>query len=427
MASIFLKLLLAVLISVLTFCLANCRAAQAVPETQPAPLGAPSFPRLMGMNIGAKNYDDPQYQRQLARLDVVILGFYQGWKPQYGMAKVVANLKELSGGKILVGQYTVLSESQDNAKDGAKREIPTKLDEMNWWARKADGSRVQWTPRYSAWEINITSWTRPDSDGRRWPQWMAEYADRTYFRSAPFDICYCDNVFQRPRMSADWNVDGKDDNPKDPLIAAGYRAGHRAEWDRIRQIHPGIRLMGNAEGDLADAEYQGQLEGAFLEGLMGKSWSIEKYAGWAAMMRRYHGVMANTRQPHIVGFNVHGKTSDFRFMRYALASCLMDDGYFCFTDSEKEYSSVAWFDEFDYKLGAATSKPPAAPWKEGVWRRDFQRGIALVNPTDHPVTLTLEPGLSHLTGKQDPINNGAPVSSVTLEPKDGIILAKDAR
>ena len=32
-------------------------------ETVPA---AP-FPRLMGMNIGAKNYDDPAYQRQLAR------------------------------------------------------------------------------------------------------------------------------------------------------------------------------------------------------------------------------------------------------------------------------------------------------------------------------------------------------------------------
>jgi hypothetical protein len=72
----------------------------------------PSFPRLMGMNIGAKNYDDPAYQSQLARLDVVILGFYKGWKPGYGMAKVVRNLKELSGGKILVGQYTILNECE---------------------------------------------------------------------------------------------------------------------------------------------------------------------------------------------------------------------------------------------------------------------------------------------------------------------------
>lgn len=39
-----------------------------------------SFPRLMEMNIGAKNCDDPNYQQQLARLDVVILGFYKNWK-----------------------------------------------------------------------------------------------------------------------------------------------------------------------------------------------------------------------------------------------------------------------------------------------------------------------------------------------------------
>ena len=31
----------------------------------------PSFPRLMGMNIGAKNYEDAGYQRDLSRLDVV--------------------------------------------------------------------------------------------------------------------------------------------------------------------------------------------------------------------------------------------------------------------------------------------------------------------------------------------------------------------
>ena len=31
------------------------------------------FPRLMGMNIGAKNYQDSGYQKDLARLDVVIL------------------------------------------------------------------------------------------------------------------------------------------------------------------------------------------------------------------------------------------------------------------------------------------------------------------------------------------------------------------
>ena len=51
-----------------------------------------------------------------------------------------------------------------------------------------------------------------------------------------------------------------------------------------------------------------------------------------------------------------------------------------------QYSSVVWFDEYDFKLGAAISNPPVVAWKGGVWRRDFERGIVLVNPTTQPVT-----------------------------------------
>ncbi len=378
----------------------------------------------MGMNIGAKHYDDPEYQKQLARLDVVILGFYKGWKPRYGMAKAVRNLKELSDGKILVGQYTILNEYGDDPKNAANLDVQTKLNDMNWWARKSDGSRVQWTTQYHSWDINFTAGSRPDANGQRFPQWLAERDDGLFFKPVPFDFWYCDNVFGQPRVTADWDGDGKDDSPKDPAVAAACRAGHRAEWDHIRKIHPGLPLMGNVDGDLSEPEYVGQLEGAFLEGLMGKSWSIEDWGGWPKAMKRYHDVMAHTRAPYLVGFNVHGKPADYRFFRYAYTSCLLDDGYFCFTANDKEYSSVTWFDEYDFRLGAALSKPPTAAWNNGVWRRDFERGIALVNPTKQPVTVALEPGFRRLSGHQDStINNGSPAVSVILEPKDGIILS----
>ncbi len=205
------------------------------PTTAPA---AAVFPRLLGMNIGAKNYDDPAYQQQLSRLDVVILGLYRGWKPQYGMEKVLRNLKELSGGRIIVGQYTVLNECGDNPKDAATLDLRTKLNEMGWWAHKADGSRVQWTRQYNCWDINITSGSKPDAAGLRYPQWLAERSERVYFKAAPFDLWYCDNVFGKPRVTADWDGNGTDDSPKDPAVAAAYRSGHHAEWDHIRKIHP---------------------------------------------------------------------------------------------------------------------------------------------------------------------------------------------
>lgn len=395
--------------------------AQQRSTAEPAPV---PFPRLMGMNIGAKNYDAPAYQKQLARLHLVILGFYRGWKPAYGMAQVVRNLKTLSQNRILVGQYTILNECEDDNE--AQSDVRAKLDAMNWWARNVAGQRVQWTAEYHAWDINFTAGSRADAHGQRYSQWLPGRDDQMFFRAAPFDVWYCDNVFSHPRVTADWTGAGHDAPKDDPVVAAAYRAGHRAEWDMIRKLHPGLPLMGNADGDLAAPEFAGQLEGAFLEALMGKKWSLETWAGWAPMMERYHQVMANTRSPHLVGFNVHGDTANCQFFRYAFASCLLDDGYFCFTDAKAEYNSVPWFDEFDFALGGALMKPPVTAWTNGVWRRDFSHGVALVNPTAQPVTVTVEPGLRALRGRQDPtVNNGQPVTLVRLVAKDGIILQRD--
>ena len=158
---------------------------------------------------------------------------------------------------------------------------------------------------------------------------------------------------------------------------------------------------------------------------MGESWSVEAWAGWTAMMQRYRGLMANTRPPHLVVFNVHGSPTNYQFFRYAYASCLLDDGYFSFSDISVGYSSVPWFDEYDHKLGAPLTAPPTAAWQNGVWRRDFQLGMVLVNPSLTAVTVALEPGFHRFTGIQAPsINNGGATTSVTLAPKDGIVLLR---
>lgn len=403
-------------------------AAQAPDRDASEAFTPPPFPRLMGMNIGKKHYDDEAYQRQLARLHYVILGFYKGWNPKYGMDRVVRNLKEFSGGKLLVGQYTVLNEIQDERPGkSVNADVLEKLDAMAWWARDAAGNRVQWTVQYKAWDINYTAWTRADADGRRFPQWMAERNKGVYFDRAPFDIWYLDNMMDKPYVKkADWNLDGKDEDPRDPVVGPAYRAGQRAQIDHIRRIRPDVRIMGNVSGDLSDPEWAGQIEGAFLETLVGAKWSDEKQKGWPAMMRRYRSFMKNTRAPHLVGFNYKGALTDYRRFRYGLASCLLDDGYYCYTDEAAGYSSVPWFDEYDAVLGAAVSAPPSAAWTNGVWRRDFAKGVALVNPETNAATVVVEPGLRRIRGTQDPsINDGSPAVSVRLEAKDGLLLLRE--
>ncbi|HMH17903.1 MAG TPA: putative glycoside hydrolase [Burkholderiales bacterium] len=383
----------------------------------------------MGINIGEKNYQDADYQKDLARLDVVILGFYRGWQPDgYAPTSTLAIRKVLKAikarnPKILIGQYTILGEAYDDPKNTADQDKRDKLYASQWWLLNSAGRKVQWTSEFRAWEVNLTTWPQADGKGRHWPEWLAERDYAVFFRDIPeFDIVFLDNV-GAPRVTADWNLDGKNDD-RDEILAAHY-AGHLAEWNRLRELAPGRLLIGNTDNDLANAQWRGQLDGGILEAQMGLSWSLETRAGWGKMMERYRAVLHNTRPPRIVGFNVHGSPTDYRFFRYAYASCLLDDGYFSFTDKAREYSGVTWFDEYDHKLGNARSGPPTAAWSQEVWRRDFQNGVVLVNPTTSAKTVKLEPGLRRLAGHQDPaINNGSAASQVTLEPKDGIVLLR---
>jgi hypothetical protein len=67
------------------------------------------------------------------------------------------------------------------------------------------------------------------------------------------------------------------------------------------------------------------------------------------------------------------------------------------------------------------------PWQNGVYRRDFENGVALVNPRGNgQQTVQLEAGLRRIAGNQDPaVNNGQAVDTVTLQDADGIILVRD--
>lgn len=176
-------------------------------------MATPDFPRLMGMNIGAKNYQDTNYQKDLARMDVVILGLHRGWRPEayapsatLAMQKVVKALKARNP-KILVGQYTMLSEAGDDPEDAADQDKRDKLAESKWWLLNAEGRKVQSTSQYRTWEVNVTAWTHPDANGRRWPQWLAEREHAVFFRDNPdFDIVFLDAV-GAPRVTADWNLD----------------------------------------------------------------------------------------------------------------------------------------------------------------------------------------------------------------------------
>ncbi|MCM5679307.1 putative glycoside hydrolase [Schlegelella sp. S2-27] len=403
----------------------------------PTPVGGtyvrpPGAAPLLGANIGAKHYDDPAYQQQLARLDTVILGFHPGWRGDTDGSKIrsaVVALKTLNP-SLKVGQYTILNEHTDDPSKTSNHDTLAKLAATDWWLRDAvTGAQTQWSTSYGAYDINFTNWSAPDAHGERYPQWLARRNAQTYFLRVPeFDIWYFDNVMKHSRVrQANWRLDGHNVSSQDPAVAAAYRQGHALHWAAAEAHAPGRIQMGNVDNDLSYPEFKGRLSAAFLEGMMGASYSLEgRPDGWRLMMQRYFSAAAHLRPPALVGFNVHGSPGDWRFFRYAFTSCLLGDGQFSFTDPAVGYSSVPWFDEYEVAFGAPLDAPTLTAWSNGVHRRRFEHAMVLVNPNDDARSVQLEPGWRRLLARQDPaVNNGTPVSQLTLGPKEGLVLVRE--
>jgi len=392
----------------------------------------PGSPKLMGVYIGGPDhYDEAGYQKQLSRFDVLVLNFWPEWKEwKYGPTAtrdVLRAIKTHNPG-IHIGQYTNLNEAKAAGNtDTTSIDLAQKLDREGWWLRDADGRQVQWTDRYQAFDINVTAWTRPDRTNLRYPQWFAERNYRVFFRANPeFDFWYLDNSLSAPAVKqADWKGNGKNDDGRHPAITEAHRLGHFGYWQRIRKLQPGTLLIGNAD-DLSSPEYSGRLNGAFLEALIGESWSTETRNGWSAMMARYHGTMDRVAAPKVVGFGVIGEADDYQRLRYGLTSCLLNDGYFSYSNDRPSYASVIWFDEYDLDLGNAIDPPATEPWRNGVYRRRFEKGLVLVNPGVFPVQIEVEPGYRKFKGQQDPdVNDGEPATVLRLAGRDGIVVLKE--
>jgi Hypothetical glycosyl hydrolase family 15 len=241
-----------------------------------------------------------------------------------------------------------------------------------------------------------------------------------------------DNVFLQPRVAGDWYRNGTVLQPSSSQAQAAIQAGYERWFSLAHQLMPGKYQLANvatwAQSGSVPSGYTNMTEGGLLEGMIGASWSIENWAGWRTMMNQYAAVMQSVNSPKLVIFNQYGSPTDYQSFRYGFASCLMNDGYYSFTNPASGYTGVVWFDEYDAKLGQATSSPPTSAWQNGVWRRDFANGIALVNPKGNGAkTVQLGGTFVKIKGSQDAaVNSGQTVTSVTLQDRDGIILLRQS-
>lgn len=415
---------------------------------EPLP-GAPQpvqYPLLGGYLIGnPHNYDQTSYQAQIAKLDLAILGMYNGWG---NMAAAVNAIKVINP-EILLGNYTLMTEVYKDSSNAATAERWTKLSSSvgpngigDWWAYDNTGAHTDWAAgAFQGWDTNLTLNVTPDANGDRYPQYAAKLDYRQVIQNVGLDIWYCDNNFWKPRSDADWNRDGTNDSKDTISVRNQWRDGQRAYYDVAKTLAPGMSLMVNADSDLNGTgpypggtdvftQYQSVAHGGLMERIMGETWSAETWGGWSTAMGWYRTLKTNLIGRKLIVFDVTSPGTDYQYLRYAFGSCLMDDGYFF---ANVDNNQIPWYDEYDLAgtastkwLGTAVDAPPTSAWQLGVYRRNFSGGCVLVNPKGNGSrTVTIEAGYTRFTGTQAPsVNNGAAASSITLADRDAIFLVK---
>lgn len=401
-----------------------------------------SYPYTFAYAISAKlspKLGAVSVQAKLARFDVVILNLSPLSDARYSgrtWQDVVANIRALNP-DILLGVYTILEETKNDSNKKTNWSIDkyTKVQNENWWLRTDSGTKIKAYGETCA--INGSRYSAPDASGMRWPQWLAKRNFEKFFNPAlitgkGLDIWFFDNVRCKSLYHGDWNKDGLADESSVSTGLSAYRGMNKDYISSMRALAPQLIIMGNAPCDLS--AYPKALDASLNEAMFGKTWSLGGYppwgkghdGSWAKAMYQYNAQFKNVNTDLVV-FQAQGLSTDYQLLRYALCSCLLNNGYFNYADESVGYVVPPWFDEYDHKLGTAITAPQSMAWKNGVWRRDFEFGISLVNPTTSTKTVNIEAGFHRISGVQDPAtNSGASAAGkLTIPSRDGIILIRD--
>ena len=130
---------------------------------------------------------------------------------------------------------------------------------------------------------------------------------------------------------------------------------------------------------------------------------------------------------------VHDFVPNYQRMRYGLTTALLGDGYFSYEIGTNGHGRLGlmWFDEYDAAgegrgyLGLPRENAAIimTAGDGSVWKRLYEGGVVICNPTDAEVSVDLGGWYHLIYGQQVPeINTGERVRQVTIGPRDGRIL-----
>jgi hypothetical protein len=379
----------------------------------------------------------PARQALLARFPFVIFDFVLAQLGPSGIGATLTFLQALRNAGAKVAQYVVLNEWPDPLTATSEQySYWQQLCAQSWWVQQAGGGKTASTTQAGSNLINVTRETMPDSQGRHVPQAKAAWDFATYLQQlfGHIDMLFVDNSMFQPRAAADWNCDGVNETPQQ--AAAAFRTGLADYYTALQALVPGVGIIGNSDCDTSTAggygcslskpELVGMAQGGFLEAVVGKSYSLEGFAGVGAVLKYIRSAINSTRgQLALVGAYADlTSPAGIQTARYGLCISMLEDGYYVLNAATG--GAPQWLDEYDQRIGDPADTPQSAPAAgfNGLFARRYTNGLVLVNPTTAAITVDLSAqNLRRFSGSQDPVtNNGQRATQVSVPAKDGLLL-----
>lgn len=356
---------------------------------------------------------------QMAQYDVVLVDVEN---QTYSKQQLKA-LRQLNP-DIVILAYISMSDIRPDAEGLDDSTFRGKLgnrmsDHPEWILKDADGEPVEWWPTYNIFNVTDTSTATDKKFNQVFPRMVKNHI----YSTGLWDGVFLDNVWENASWISseiDLNQDGTAESAS--TVDVAWNKGVKKILKRIRKkTSPDWIITGN--GGVGYAEY--------LDGVAFENFPNTSYGAWSASLKQYM-LIGNEKQFAIINANTgnDGNSSNYQAFRFGLTSALLGSGYYGFDSGDKTHHELYFYDEYEVAVGNALGGPfntlnSAHPTmvQDGVWRRDFENGIVLVNSTHTDRTYILEEGYEKIKGVQDTVtNSGKVVGSVKLPAQDGIIL-----
>jgi hypothetical protein len=357
---------------------------------------------------------------ELAKWDLVILA-PQAVERNPDLVEIIR--KNNPNIKILVYSLTVdINHTVINASPLFQR-LYSKINDNNWWLYNTSGEHMSDWP--NSWMINPAR-NAPRTNGGNWSDFLPTSVYNEFLKDNKYDGVFYDNIWPSPswlNQSVDLDGNSQVDTPAER--DANWQAGLTYILNETRRLAPNKIIIANNTSNF----YNSNLNGRMIE-----MFPNNNEGGWTGNMKDYLNNGLGYQPEYFIvngGTKNTGAKDDYANLRLGLTSALMGNGYFSFDYGDQNHGDLWWYDEYDVFLGKSVSAdknllaPNSGDTTAGLWQREFQNGIILVNSTNSSQKVGLPNELEKIKGAQDKAtNNGAIVKNVSLNPNDGLILLR---